>query len=355
MTLLISNSDVEKLLSMKECMDVLEDAYIELAEGRGVSRTRSEIHAPTRRTDGYYGLKSVDAVIPKYEVGVVRITSDILLWPTAGNMRRVNVPSAPGNRYVGLVLLFSTVNGEPLAIFPDGIMQRMRVGATNGLGIKHLARKDAKHVGILGSGWQAGGQLMAACAARDIETIRCFSPNRDRREAFAKDMTKRLGREVVPVDSADSAMAKVDIAMCGTSTVEPVFFERWIGPGLHISAIKGEEVEPAAIRRADRVVVHTNSEPPINFYSKALHAPHSGGGHGHAKDGIDLRKFPMLWSMLAGQTEKRKSDDEVTCLINAQGIGYQFAAAGSLVYRKAKEMGMGQELPTDWFTEDVPN
>ena len=83
MTLLISNSDVEKLLSMKECMDVLEDAYVELAEGRGVSRTRSEIHAPTRRSDGYYGLKSVDAVIPKYEVGVVRITSDILLWPTA--------------------------------------------------------------------------------------------------------------------------------------------------------------------------------------------------------------------------------------------------------------------------------
>lgn len=355
MTLLISNSDVEKLLSMTECMDVLEEAYIELAEGRGVSRTRSEIHAPTRRSDGYYGLKSVDAVIPKYEVGVVRITSDILLWPTQGNRRRVNVPSAPGNRYVGLVLLFSTVNGEPLAIFPDGIMQRMRVGATNGLGIKYLARKDASSIGLLGSGWQAGGQLMAACVARNIEKIRCFSPNRNRREAFAKDMTKRLGIEVEPVDDAESALTNVDIAMCGTSTVEPVFFERWIGPGLHISAIKAEEIEPAAIRRADRVVVHTNSEPPLNVYSKGLHSPHAKADDGKPAETIDLRKFPMLWSMLAGQTGKRQSDDEVTCLINAQGIGYQFAAAGSLVYNKAKAMGIGQELPTDWFTEDVPN
>ena len=75
----------------------------------------------------------------------------------------------------GLVLLFSTENGEPLAIMPDGVMQRMRVGAANGLGVKYLARKDASTVGILGSGWQAGAQLMAACAVRKIETIRCFS------------------------------------------------------------------------------------------------------------------------------------------------------------------------------------
>ena len=136
MTLIISNKDVENLLSMTECMDVLEEAYIELADGRGVSRTRSEILTPTRREDGQYSLKSVDGVIPKFEVGAVRITSDILTWPKDGNMRRVVVPSAPGNRYVGLVLLFSTVNGEPLAIFQDGIMQRTRVGAANGLGVK---------------------------------------------------------------------------------------------------------------------------------------------------------------------------------------------------------------------------
>ena len=92
------------------------------------------------------------------------------------NVVREKVPAAPGNRYAGLVLLFSAENGEPLAILPDGVMQRMRVGAANGLGIKYLARKNASTVGILGSGWQAGTQLMAACAVRDIKPIRCFSP-----------------------------------------------------------------------------------------------------------------------------------------------------------------------------------
>ena len=150
MTLILSNDDVEKLLTMRECIDVLEEAYVELAEGRGVSRTRSDCFAPTSREDALYSLKSMDGVIPKFGVGAVRINSDIVTWPKRGNnVRREKIPAAPGNRYVGLVLLFSTETGEPLAIFPDGVMQRMRVGAANGLGVKYLARKDAKTVAIL--------------------------------------------------------------------------------------------------------------------------------------------------------------------------------------------------------------
>src|SRR5207253_8550499 len=136
-----------------------------------------------------YSLKSMDGICPKLGVGAVRINSDIITWPEfGGNARRVKLPSAPNQRYVGLVLLFSSETGEPLAIMPDGVMQRIRVGAANGLGIKYLARQSASSVGILGSGWQAGAQLMAVCAVRDIKTIRCFSPDRDRREAFAREM-----------------------------------------------------------------------------------------------------------------------------------------------------------------------
>ena len=268
-------------------------------------------------------------------------------------MRRVNVPSAPGNRYVGLVLLFSTAKASRSRFFRTGSCNAC-ASAQPTVGIKHLARKDANSIGLLGSGWQAGGQLMAACVARSIKTISCFSPNRERREPFAKEMTKRLGIEVKAVDTAESAMTDVDIAMCGTSAVEPVFFERWIRSGMHLSAIKGEEIEPAAIRRSDRVVVHTNVEPPLNVFSTALH-PHGEAGHGKSKDAVDLRKLPTLWSMLAGQVEKRQSDDEVTCMINAQGIGYQFAAAGMVGLPTRRRPQDRAELPTEWFTEDVPN
>src|SRR5204863_2685706 len=133
-------------------------------------------------------------IVPKLGVGAVRINSDIVTWPKeAGNERRVKLPSAPNARYVGLVLLFSSETGEPLAIFPDGVVQRMRVGAANGLGVKYLARQDARTVGILGSGWQAGAQLMAACAVRDIKSIRCFSPTKANREAFSSQMSTMFG------------------------------------------------------------------------------------------------------------------------------------------------------------------
>src|SRR4249920_1677465 len=204
MTLILSNDDVEKVLTMPECIDLMEEAYIELAEGRGISRTRSDCFAPTTRPDALYSLKSMDGVAPKFGVGAVRINSDIVTWPKRGNaMRREKVAAAPNNRYVGLVLLFSVENGEPLAILPDGVMQRMRVGAANGLGIKHLARDDARTVGMLGSGWQAGAQLMAACAVRDIQAIRCFSPNAEHCAAFAANMSALLGVEVEPVDGPE--------------------------------------------------------------------------------------------------------------------------------------------------------
>ena len=355
MTLILSNDDVGKLIAMPDCIAVLEEAYLELAEGRGVSRTRSDCITPTVRTDALYSLKSMDGVIPKLGVGAVRINSDIVTWPKKGNnVRREKVRAAPGDRYVGLVLLFSTENGEPLAIFPDGVMQRMRVGAANGLGAKYLARKNAKTVAILGSGWQAGAQLMAICAVRPIETIRCFSPNAANREAFAAEMSNLLCVPVTPVTSPEDAIKGADIAMCGTNTLDPVFFAHWLEPGMHLSSIKRPEIEPAAVKRADRVVIHTNDATPIHVLTKDLVVPEKADGRGwEVAEDIEFDKLPTLPDLIIGRVDGRRSDREVTCFINNIGLGYQFAAAGSLLYRKAKEHGAGHDLPTDWFTEDV--
>jgi ornithine cyclodeaminase/alanine dehydrogenase-like protein (mu-crystallin family) len=297
----------------------------------------------------------MDGVIPKLGIGAVRIDSDIVTWPRQGNnMRRVKVPAAPGGRYVGLVLLFSSQTGEPLAIMPDGVMQRIRVGAANGLGVKYLARKSANLVGILGSGWQAGAQLMAVCAVRDIKTIRCFSPNRDRREVFAREMSAALGVEVVPVPQPEDALGGADIALCATNSIDNVFFERWIEPGMHISSIKITEIELAAIRRADRLALHTHDDKPLHITTTGLNVAEKGSNKGWALGtGIDFARTPTLAEVIAGQTSLRGAESEVTCFINNLGLGYQFAAAGAVVYRKAKEAGLGHDLPTDWFTQDV--
>lgn len=352
MTLILSNDDVAKLVTVPEVIAALEEAYVELAEERGVSRPRSDCLTPTARPDGIYGLKSMDGVVPKFGVGAVRINSDIVTWPTVGNnKRREKIPSAPGNRWVGLVLLFSTHTGEPLAIFPDGVLQRMRVGSTNGLGIKYLARKNAQTVGILGSGWQAGTQLMAACAVRDIKTIRCFSPNKENREKFSREMTEILGVEVTPVAQPEDAIHGADIAMCATNSIDPIFFERWVEPGMHLSELKRPEFEIAAIKRADRVVIHTRDAAPIHVATKNLPMLEQAK-KGGVKE-LDFDTLPTLPQLITGRTPGRTSDEQVTCFLNNLGLGYQFAAAGSVVYRKAKEAGAGHDLPTDWFTEDV--
>jgi alanine dehydrogenase len=355
MTLILSNQDVEQLLTMRECIEVLEDVYVELSEGRGVNRRRSDCLVPSVRPGALYSLKSMDGVIPKLGIGAVRIDSDIVTWPVEGsNMRRVKVPAAPNGRYVGLVLLFSSHSGELLAILPDGVMQRIRVGATNGLGVKYLAREDAGSVGILGSGWHAGAQLMAACAVRKIKTIRCFSPNSDHREAFAREMSAALGIEVKPVGSPEDAIGAVDIAMCATNSVDNVFFERWIRPGVHVSSIKVPEIDRAAIRRADRLVIHTHDDKPLHVTTKELAVPETAENKGwRLGEGIDFAHTPILADVIAGKAAGRCADHEVTCFINNLGLGYQFAAAGAVAYRKARESGLGHELPTDWFTQDV--
>ncbi len=355
MTLILSNDDVEQLLTMRECIDVLEDVYVELREGRGVNRVRSDCMVPSGQGEAVYSLKSMDGVIPKLGIAAVRIDSDIVTWPQQGNaMRRVKVPTAPNARYVGLVLLFSSQTGEPLAILPDGVMQRMRVGATNGLGVKYLARENATSVALLGSGWQAGAQLLAVCAVREITRIRCFSPNDAHCRAFAASMSAALEIAVEPVGQPEDAIAGADIVMCATNSIDNIFFLRWIEPGMHLSSIKLPEIELAAIKRADRLVIHTRDANPLHVVSKDLAVPERAENKGwKLGEAIDFKHAPTLADLITGSAQGRGGEQEVTCFLNNLGMGYQFAAAGAVVYRKARESGLGHDLPTDWFTQDV--
>jgi alanine dehydrogenase len=195
---------------------------------------------------------------------------------------------------------------------------------------------------------------MAACAVREIETIRCFSPDPGHCETFAREMSTTLGIEVKPVRRPDVAIGDVDIAMCASNSIDNIFFARWMRPGVHVSSIKVPEIEIAAIKRADRLVIHTHDAKPLHVTARNLVVPEiaekQGWGLG---EGIDFSGTPTLADVIAGKAAGRCSDQEVTCFINNLGLGYQFAAAGAVVYRKARESGLGHELPTDWFTQDV--
>ncbi len=355
MTLLLSNEEISEILTMADCIAALEDAYIELEAGRGVTRHRTDSLAPSFIPNSIYGLKSMDGIAPKFGASAVRINSDIISWPEInGKRRRVKIPAAPNKRWVGLVLLFSTETGEPLAIFPDGVVQRARVGATNGLGAKYLARKDARTVALLGSGWQAGGQLMAINTVRSIEKVRCFSPNEDNRKKFCHHWSERLNVDIVPVESPEVAIKNADLVMCASSSLDHIFFEKWFEPGVHLSSIKLAEIELPAIQRSDIVVIHDRGGIPTYSTTNDIVDFKTIRGKGlDTSKSLDLNSLPTLPELIEGKVDGRTLPEQRTCFLNNIGLGYQFAVVGSLVYNKAKEKGIGKELPTDWFTEDV--
>src|SRR6266850_1407405 len=160
--LILSNEEIVQLLTIEECMAALEPMYRDVAEERVLFSPRVDNMAPNSHPGGYYAFKHMGGTWPAQKIQALRINSDVITHPLiAGKPRRVKQPLANG-RWVGLVLLFSTETGALLAMFPDGVMQRLRVGAASGLALRHLARKDSTVLALIGSGWQAGTQLAAA-------------------------------------------------------------------------------------------------------------------------------------------------------------------------------------------------
>jgi alanine dehydrogenase len=355
--LLLSNEDVETLLSMPDCLAAMEDAYRELGDGRGASGVRSEILTPTTRDDGLYSLLTMAGVAPKFGIAAVRINSDILTWPqTPAGRKRVKIAAAPNGRYVGLVLLFDVATGEPLAIYPDGVVQRMRVAATCGLAANYLARPDVRVAALLGTGWQAGGQAAAIAAVRPIERIRCYSPDAERRETFTREMSEALGITVTAASSAHEAVAGADVVMCATSSMQPVLSADWLEPGMHVSSLKRLELDASVAAAADVVVTHVRGSPShILRTAGADLARETETEKAALSKKLRQNELPDLADLLLGRTAGRRSDTDVTLFLNYMGLGYQFAATGHVIWRRAQERGLGRKLDTDWFTSEVPS
>lgn len=359
MTIILSNEDVDRLLTMDMVIDALETAYRELGEGKALNTPRVDLLVSGPEPGSVHGFKTMSGSVPGAGVAAVRLNSDIVHWPEiGGGQRRVKIPAAPGNRYVGLILLFSTHTGEPLAIFPDGCLQRLRVGGTNGLGAKYLARQDAAVVGILGSGWQAGSQLMALCVVRKIQRIKVFSPTPANRSAFAKEMEEKLGVEVKPVDSAEEAVQDSHIVAAATNSMEPVLKPQWVEPGMHLSTIRHSEIDGETLKKFDILVIHHRSLA-VGKSQAGLdkEVPEMRRGDYGRPDllhlGIDWNTLPELSDLVVGRGPKRENDRQVTCFLNPIGLGMQFAAVGAKLVEKAREAGAGKILPTDWFTQTV--
>ena len=373
MTLLLSNAEVDSVLDMPACLVALEQAYREHAARRALNRPRTDLYAPhPERSDAVYVFKSFEGLLPSAGVVALRINSDVIAWTEyAGSIRKDKQPLADG-RWVGLVLLFSMRTGEPLAIFPDGVAQRMRVGAANGLAARHLARSDARVYGLLGAGWQAGAQLQGMAAVRSLDEVRVYSPNAAHREAFVEEWSEKLGLRMRAVDSAQAAADGADILGTATNAVKPVVEADWIRPGMHLSCVKPNELGAAVLGRCQRIVVHAHAGAPQNYlvglgdtmvpaYDPLGLVERVRAGQPISESDAAAARVeassgpaePELTDLIAGEVAGRADGQEINAFVNNTGLGMQFAAVGALAYERARQRGLGRELPTAWFTEDV--
>ena len=356
MTLLISTEVADEIFTMPDCISALEKMYQDLADNQAISGHRSDMVTGSPHECGTYSLKMMGGVIPAFEVGAVRINSDLLGYPELdGIKRRVKIPSAPGNRWVGLVLLFSIRTGEPLAIFPDGIIQRMRVAGTSGLGIKYMAREDAKTVALIGAGWQAGAQILAAAAVRKIKRFQVYSPTAEKRENFCKEWELKSGIEIRSEISLEATMKEADIVLCATNSMTPVFSEDFLTPGMHVGCIRQGEIDPVAIDAADILAIH---DPATLSGDRIISTQDIKLREGKKPEQSSaflkqLADIPALKDLVSGHTVGRLHNTDKTIFLNYQGLGIQFAATGWALYQKAKKLKRGHNLPTEWFTQDV--
>ncbi len=366
--LLIDNETVQSVLTIADAIDAQDTAFRGLADGGSIHRPRIDMYVPTGRNDDYYRWGSMEGASRDLGVFAIRMKSDIVSWPEDenGNWTEEKYCVEPGT-YCGLVFLFSTRNGEPLAIINDGYIQHMRVGAGAGLGVRYLARSEAHVVGMLGSGGMARTYLQAFCNERRIDEVRVYSPTKEHRESYAAEMSDLLGIDVTPADDAESAVRGADIVATCTDSMRPVLRGAWLEPGMHVTNVGGFELDAEVGERANVAIRQGVSGLPI-----AADAERVERGRGHSPVAYiggseeEMKRIPPATERFAGDRRHatftdlvngtargRTSDDDITRYLNTGNQGLQFAAVGSVVYERAKAAGLGRKLPTEWFLQDI--
>lgn len=223
-----------------------------------------------------------------------------------------------------LVCVFDSDTGVFKGIVIGNLLGAVRTGAIGGVAIKAMARTDAEHVAVIGTGMQARTQLEAAVAVRDVKQVRVFSRNPENRDIFATEMMKKLDVEVIAVDSSKSCVQGADIVICATNSGTPVFDAEWLEPGVHINtvgpkSIKRHEV-PMELGARSSVIVTDSIEQ-----LKAYPTPHFLVGT------PDEERIIQLSDVVTGKIPARKGQDDITLFCSVGLAGTEVVVANEIM------------------------
>ncbi len=366
MTLIIDNHEVQQVLTMEDTIAALEKAYLQLAAQEAVCRPRIDIRIPTSNAARNYQWGTMEGGSTAGYFAI-RMKSDII-YETEYNgvVTQEKYCTRPG-LYCGLILLTSTENAELLAFIKDGYLQHMRVGADGGIGVKYLANKDAEVVGMLGAGGMARTHMEAFTRVRKIEKLQVFSPTRENRERFGREMAAKYNIEVKVCSRPEDVYKGAHILAALTDSAVEVTDGSLLEKGTHIVVVGGSgKPDDESLRKVDVYLRFGDTPAPVGHPELATDAEHIGyearPQQGKYGDGRRIRRkhgnsLPdrriTLADLAAGKVKGRTSPDQITYSERGNLQGSQFFAVAGKVYELAKRAGLGREIPTEWFLQDI--
>jgi len=260
------------------------------------------------------------------------------------------LPLAGKGLFVGLVELFSVETGELLAIMPDGLIQQTRVGVTSALAMRVMARKNSQVLGLIGSGGQAKAHYRFMTAVMPLKKVQVYSPNPAHRKHFVEEMARETGVPGEAVDTVEQAATDVDVVCTATNASQPVLNIDWLEPGMHYNAIREFETDLTVLERCDVIAIHTQFGGIQHYQPPGILDDMPGVRREKPRD---WSKYPEICDLIAGKAPSRIDDKQVTFFLNNVGTGVQFAAMGYCAYKGAREKGLGREIPSEWFMQDI--
>lgn len=326
MALLLNRSDVQKLLTMPDAIDVVEDAFSELEKGTAEMPPRTVIM--DQEVGGWI------AFMPSY------LKSSGALGSKSVTVYKNNPAQHGLPTTLATIVMLDQRTGMAVAVMDGGYLTAIRTGAVSGVATRHLARKDARIGGILGSGVQARTQVLAMCAERSFEEVLVYSKDTpERLKAFTDDLKAATGVSMRMADSARAVCEGADVVALATTAATPIVDGDWFKPGAHINAIGSHApgVTELDAKTLNRSKVICDTKAACLNEAGDLQIPIEAGEYSADQIHGDLG------AVVNGTIPGRTSDEEIT-LFKSVGIAIQDISCAALVHRKAQEAGAGTQF-----------
>lgn len=322
--LFLSRSQVEKLITMREAIDAVEEAF--RAKGLGKVQMPPKSYVFLQRYQGDF--RVMPAYLENIDVAGVKIVN---VHPQ--NPGRYGLPTV-----MAVIVLLDPKTGAPIAVMDGTAVTNIRTGAAGAIAAKHLARKDSTVVAMVGSGTQARTQLLALAEIFDIEEVRVNDISRSNAKAYVRSMKRKVKSDYRISNSTEEAVKDADIVVTTTPSRRPIVMNEWISDGTHINAIGADapgkqELDPQILVRA-KVVVDDIQQA---IHSGEVNVPLSLGLIARA----DI--YGDLGEIIAGKKPGRISEDEVT-VFDSTGLAVQDIATDWVIFQKAKRLGKGRKI-----------